>query len=159
MAVKEKHSHYYKNVTHLADIDAYRVLERFGVTHPSIQHAVKKLLVAGGRGAGKDQDQDVQEAIDSLQRFQEMRIEDTRERHDAAAHDQFGAVTVVNNLGAGVGFDTPEMREAFRKALEGIPRPVAPKKPVRKMSPVVKKELARRKATKRAAKPAARRGR
>lgn len=79
MAVKEKHSHYYKNVAHLKDIDAYRVLERFGVTDPSIQHAVKKLLVAGGRGAGKDQDQDVQEAIDSLQRFQEMRIEDLNE--------------------------------------------------------------------------------
>lgn len=79
MAVKEKHSHYYKNVAHLKDIDAYRVLERFGVTDPSIQHAVKKLLVAGGRGAGKDQDQDVQEAIDSLQRFQEMRAEDLNE--------------------------------------------------------------------------------
>ena len=84
MAVKEKHSHYYKNVAHLKDIDAYRVLERFGVTDPSIQHAVKKLLVAGGRGAGKDQDQDVQEAIDSLQRFQEMRIEDDRETTDKA---------------------------------------------------------------------------
>lgn len=80
MAVKEKHSHYYKNVSHLNDIDAYRVLERFGVTDPSIQHAVKKLLVAGGRGAGKDQDQDVQEAIDSLQRFQEMREEDAQEQ-------------------------------------------------------------------------------
>lgn len=79
MAMKEKHSHYYKNVAHLKDIDAYRVLERFGVTDPSIQHAVKKLLVAGGRGAGKDQDQDVQEAIDSLQRFQEMRAEDLNE--------------------------------------------------------------------------------
>lgn len=79
MAVKGKHPHYYKNVAHLQDIDAYRVLERFGVTDPSIQHAVKKLLVAGGRGAGKDQDQDVQEAIDSLTRFQEMRVEDLNE--------------------------------------------------------------------------------
>lgn len=78
MAVKEKHSHYYKNVAHLRDIDAYRVLERFGVTDPSIQHAIKKLLVAGGRG-GKDIDQDVQEAIHSLERFQEMRNEDTQE--------------------------------------------------------------------------------
>ena len=62
MAVKEKHSHYYKNVAHLKDIDAYRVLERFGVTDPAIQHAVKKLLVAGGRGAGKDQLQSLQAA-------------------------------------------------------------------------------------------------
>lgn len=34
MAVKEKHQHYYKNVAHLHDIDVYRVLERFDVTHP-----------------------------------------------------------------------------------------------------------------------------
>lgn len=79
MSVQERHPHYYKNVRHLSDIDAYRVLERFGVTDPSLQHAVKKLLVAGGRGAGKTQDQDVQEAIDSLTRFQEMRIEDINE--------------------------------------------------------------------------------
>ena len=77
MAVKEKHSHYYKNVRHLSDIDAYRVLERFGVTDPAIQHAVKKLLVARGRRAGKDISRDIQEACDSLQRFQEMRVEDT----------------------------------------------------------------------------------
>lgn len=45
---------------------------------------MKKLLVAGGRGAGKDQDQDVQEAIDSLQRFQEMRLEDAQEQSNKA---------------------------------------------------------------------------
>ncbi len=78
MAVKEKHSHYYKNVAHLSYIDVYRTLERFGVTDPTLQHAIKKLLVAGGRGS-KDIDKDIQEAIDSLQRFQEMRIEDANE--------------------------------------------------------------------------------
>lgn len=93
MAVKEKHSHYYKNVRHLNDIDAYRVLERFGVTDPAIQHAVKKLLVAGGRGAGKDQLQDVQEAIDSLTRFQEMQSENDAEQVDAAAAFVSPAVT------------------------------------------------------------------
>lgn len=79
MTVENKHPHYYKNVAHLKSIDVYRVLERFGVTNPSIQHAIKKLLVAGGRGAGKDCDQDVQEAINSLVRFQEMRLEDSLE--------------------------------------------------------------------------------
>lgn len=71
-----KHSHYFKDVRHLEEVDVYRVLKLFGVTDPSIAHAAKKLLVAGGRGAGKDITQDVQEAIDSLQRFLEMQRED-----------------------------------------------------------------------------------
>lgn len=72
----QKHSHYKKDVRHLAMIDVYRVLDLFNVTDPCIQHAVKKLLVAGGRGAGKSIDKDIQEAIDSLARWQEMRKED-----------------------------------------------------------------------------------
>lgn len=72
----KKHSHYYKDVSNLAQIDVYRVLELFNVNNPSIAHAVKKLLVAGGRGAGKDINKDIQEAIDSLVRWQEMRKED-----------------------------------------------------------------------------------
>lgn len=70
-----KHSHYKKPVAGLQFVDVYRVLALFGVTDPCLQHAVKKLLVAGGRGA-KDISQDVQEAIDTLQRWQEMRRED-----------------------------------------------------------------------------------
>lgn len=70
-----KHSHYKKPVAGLEFIDVYRVLVLFGVTDPCLQHAVKKLLVAGGRGA-KDIGQDIQEAIDTLQRWQEMRAED-----------------------------------------------------------------------------------
>jgi hypothetical protein len=71
-----KHNHYFKDVSHLSDIDVYRTLILFGVTDPCIQHAVKKLLVAGGRGAGKDISQDIQEAIDSLERWKQMRVED-----------------------------------------------------------------------------------
>ena len=71
-----KHQHYYKNVAHLEKVDVYRVLELFNVTNPCIQHAVKKLLVAGGRGAGKSISKDIQEAIDSLKRMQEMHEED-----------------------------------------------------------------------------------
>ena len=67
--------HYYKDVSSLKSIDVYRVLELFDVTNPAIQHAVKKLLVAGGRGV-KDQAKDVEEAIKSLQRWQEMRQEE-----------------------------------------------------------------------------------
>ena len=71
-----KHSHYFKPVIGLSHIDVYRVLELYNVTDPCIQHAVKKLLVAGGRGAGKDIGQDIQEAIDTLERWMAMREED-----------------------------------------------------------------------------------
>lgn len=73
---ERKHGHYFKPVSGLAHVDVYRALELFGVTDPCLQHAIKKLLVAGGRGAGKDIRQDVAEAIDSLRRWQEMRAED-----------------------------------------------------------------------------------
>lgn len=75
-AVPQPHSHYHKDVRHLDSIDVYRVCTLFNVTDPCLQHALKKLLVAGGRGAGKDADRDVQEAIDSLKRWQAMRAED-----------------------------------------------------------------------------------
>lgn len=74
--VKAKHNHYYKDVEYLKHIDVYRVLALFTVTCPCLQHAIKKLLVAGGRGAGKDVSRDIQEAIDTLVRRQEMDVED-----------------------------------------------------------------------------------
>lgn len=74
-----KHSHYYKDVSKYDTIDVYRVLALFGVTDQTLGHAIKKLLVAGGRGA-KDLDTDVQEAIDTLTRFLDMRKEDSRNK-------------------------------------------------------------------------------
>ncbi len=71
-----KHNHYFKSVVKYDEIDVYRVLQLFGVTDQAIGHAVKKLLVAGGRGAGKDISRDIQEAIDTLERWKEMREED-----------------------------------------------------------------------------------
>ena len=73
---RSKHGHYFKDVAHLNSIDVYRVLSLFAVTDPCLQHATKKLLVAGGRGAGKSIEKDVQEAIDTLVRWQAMRNED-----------------------------------------------------------------------------------
>lgn len=73
---ERKHSHYFKSVEGLQSIDVYRVLQLFSVADPCLQHAVKKLLVAGGRGGGKDISRDIQEAIETLQRWQEMRAED-----------------------------------------------------------------------------------
>lgn len=69
-----KHSHCFKAVP-FPHVDVYRVLQLFEVTDPCIQHAVKKLLLAGGRG-GKDIARDIQEAIDTMVRWQEMRAEE-----------------------------------------------------------------------------------
>ncbi len=74
-AVAKKHPHYHKPMPS-DTADVYRVLLAFNVTDPCLQHAVKKLLVAGGRGGGKDISRDVEEAIDTLQRWQEMRAEE-----------------------------------------------------------------------------------
>lgn len=68
------HDHYKKDVSALKFIDVYRVCKLFNVTDPCIQHAVKKLLCAGQRGV-KSESQDVQEAIDTLVRYQEMQSE------------------------------------------------------------------------------------
>jgi len=70
-----KHNHYFKKTVHLDAVDVYRVLKLFEVTDPCLQHAIKKLLCAGGRGE-KDMEQDVQEAMDTLERWQDMCRED-----------------------------------------------------------------------------------
>lgn len=71
---KKEFSHYYKKVPY-EYVDVYRVLELFQVSDPAIQHAVKKLLVAGGRGH-KNLEKDVREAVSSLNRWIEMREEE-----------------------------------------------------------------------------------
>ena len=73
--MSKEHNHYFKNVEHLDYIDVYRIIELFNITDPCLQHALKKLLVAGGRGH-KDINRDIQDVIDSCQRWQEMREED-----------------------------------------------------------------------------------
>lgn len=71
------HNHYFKDVSYLDYIDVYRVLELFEVDNNAIAHAIKKLLCAGTRGS-KNEQQDIQEAIDSLERWKDMRNEDFR---------------------------------------------------------------------------------
>lgn len=70
-------SPYFKDVEKLKSVDVYRVLLLFGVTDPCLQHAIKKLLCAGQRGA-KDELKDVQEAIASLTRYLEIKTEDNK---------------------------------------------------------------------------------
>ena len=73
---KKEYSHYYKKIPDGVEyIDVYRVLELFNVVDPALQHAVKKLLVAGDRGH-KDLIKDVREAVVSLERWIEMREEE-----------------------------------------------------------------------------------
>lgn len=86
--VVRKHNHYFKPCPH-DYVDVYRVLKLFNVTDPCLGHALKKILVAGGRGAGKDVRQDVQEAIDTLTRWQEMAIEDLAARTTDEANVAF----------------------------------------------------------------------
>lgn len=74
---ERKHSHYFKACP-FDEVDIYRVLLLFRVVDPCIQHAAKKLLVAGGREGGKDISRDIQEAIDTLIRWQEMRSEEQK---------------------------------------------------------------------------------
>jgi hypothetical protein len=69
-----KYSHYFKSCP-FSHVDIYRMLLLFDVTDPCLQHAIKKLLVAGGRGH-KDIQKDVQESIDALARWQAMRAEE-----------------------------------------------------------------------------------
>lgn len=68
--MERKHNHYFKKCPY-DYVDVYRVLELFEVDNPCLQHAIKKLLVAGGRGV-KDTKKDIQEAIDTLTRKLEM---------------------------------------------------------------------------------------
>jgi len=70
-----KHSHYKKDVSHLKMIDVYRVMALYNVTDSAIAHAIKKLLVSGGRGV-KGKEQDYREAIDSIVRALDMMEED-----------------------------------------------------------------------------------
>ena len=85
--MRAKHGHYFKTVAHLSEIDVYRVLALWGVSDPCLQHALKKLLCAGQRGA-KTAAKDVQEAIDSCERWKEMRTEDEQETRSEAPEER-----------------------------------------------------------------------
>lgn len=92
--VKRRHSHYFKDVSGLEIVDVYRVLELFGVADPCLQHAVKKILVAGARGdkaVVSTLERDIQEAIDTLKRWQEMRAENNARLGRSTGHQSTNA--------------------------------------------------------------------
>jgi len=76
------HSHYFRDVSNLQQIDVYRILELFEVVCPVAQHIVKKALAAGKRGA-KSPARDMQDIADSANRWLEMRQEDELAQVDA----------------------------------------------------------------------------
>ena len=66
---------YIVDISKYNKLDIYRILHLYNVTDPCLSHAIKKLLCAGKRGV-KNQTQDINEAVQSLQRFLEMQGED-----------------------------------------------------------------------------------
>lgn len=73
----EKHSHYKKDVSHLNVIDPYRIADLYDL-HPCADHIMKKSLCAGNRGH-KDMLRDIQDIIDTAERWKQMIEEDGNE--------------------------------------------------------------------------------
>jgi len=90
-----KHSHYFKDISLIDILDVYRVCDLFEVNDAAIQHAVKKLLLAGDRGV-KDKVKDIQEAIDSLERYLEMKRENNGYASPPMSHDPTETNTMIH---------------------------------------------------------------
>lgn len=67
---KEDSKKYHREIKGVV-VDIYDVLQGFDIACPATQHAVKKILCAGSRGV-KNSNQDIDEAIWSLQRAKEL---------------------------------------------------------------------------------------
>lgn len=67
----EHSNKYMKEIKPGVFVDVYDVLKAFDVTCPALQHAVKKLLMPGSRGH-KDFAQDLNEAIEAINRSKEL---------------------------------------------------------------------------------------
>ena len=63
----------YRKLIKGVELDVYDVLVAFDITNPGLQHALKKLLLTGGRGY-KNFDEDADEAIVSINRAKELEI-------------------------------------------------------------------------------------
>lgn len=61
----------YKRTINGANLDIYDIIIAYGVTCPARQHAIKKLLMAGERGA-KGVIQDLEESAQALSRALEF---------------------------------------------------------------------------------------
>lgn len=91
---------YARDISHLKTMDPYRLQELYRM-HPCAEHVVKKMLCAGERSGGKSLDEDIQDCIDTLTRWQEMRKEDSGGKDESLlAQPTIGAYrweTIPNN--------------------------------------------------------------
>lgn len=77
----------YSNFTYKGiKLDPYRIFDVYGITHPAHQHSLKKLLRAGR--SHKSLGQDIQEAIDTLERWKEMIQEDSSDGYKEVFTDE-----------------------------------------------------------------------
>jgi hypothetical protein len=76
-SLSSKYPKYYKPVGDLTEVDVYAVHKLFNIQDPSgaIQHASKKLLLAGVRTGSKSMYKDIKEARDTLTRWLELNPE------------------------------------------------------------------------------------
>lgn len=74
LSLSAKYPKYYKDVTHLCEVDVYQIHQLFDIQDPSgaLQHASKKLLLSGVRTGGKSKYDDIREARDTLDRWLEI---------------------------------------------------------------------------------------
>ncbi|MGL5565446.1 MAG: hypothetical protein ACRDC4_06900 [Plesiomonas sp.] len=63
----------YTKTIHGVSVDVYDVLQAWGVSNPALQHLIKKALQCGQRGH-KDNEQDLQDIIDSAIRAKELEL-------------------------------------------------------------------------------------
>ena len=61
----------YRKIIKGSAVDVYDILLAYEIVNPALQHAIKKMLVAGGRGY-KDKNTDLREAIWSIERAMEL---------------------------------------------------------------------------------------
>lgn len=95
--------------------DIYDILRAYGITDPSHQHAIKKLLAPGQRG-GKGLVQDVEEAICSLNCFLEHLKRADMPEHPVPLQDKTAlasAVAAVEAKYANAQWEGPRMDGAF----------------------------------------------
>lgn len=81
MPEQKQYPHYFKELPKASHVDIYAVLRMWDVRCGATQHAIKKLLCAGGRGA-KDRETDLLEAIASIKRAIELPHEFSKDVED-----------------------------------------------------------------------------
>lgn len=76
-SLAQKYPAYYKDVSHLDEIDVYAVHHVFNIQDPSgaLQHSSKKILLSGVRTGGKSAFKDIKEARDTLTRWLQLNPE------------------------------------------------------------------------------------